>query len=110
MSIPGERPAGPVRAGASVTMGSSRFKFQLAVLLASLAFILTILGVYAYVGISYSEGQGLPWDRRRLAGLIAQLEQAHPRRLRLWIARSGSGLAGEAEAFPLLPGPPAGVS
>ena len=51
-------------------MGSSRYRLQLAVLLASLAFILTILGVYAYVGISYSEGQGLPWDRQNVFLLV----------------------------------------
>src|SRR5438105_1858598 len=51
-------------------MRSRRFQFQVAVLLASLAFILAILGAYAYVGMGYA--QGLPGDRRKFAAIAAQ--------------------------------------
>ena len=53
-----------------------------------------------------STGEPVPWDRRQLAGITTQLEQSNPRRLRLWIAQSGTPQADEQESFPSLPGPP----
>jgi hypothetical protein len=90
-------------------MRSWRFKLQLAVLILSLLFILGILGTYAYVGISYSQGQGLPSDRRQLAEIAGQLERAAQRRLRLWMAGRGTPQAGDGEVLPALASPPAGL-
>src|SRR5438874_1317979 len=97
-------------------MRSRRFQFQVAVLLASLVFILAILGAYAYVGMGYA--QGLPGDRRQLAAIAAQLAPAGTGPLRPWLmakvgARTagsggvGAAGAGTARVSPALPDPPA---
>jgi hypothetical protein len=73
------------------------FRLQLAVLAASLAFILAMLAAYAWMGLRYLEGEGPGFNRRQLAHITAALRSRSLARLQGWLNGSRS-----AAASPLL--------